>query len=229
MLVWSVVDFRTSELWDVAGLTAAAHEAGVPVVWDLCHAAGAVPLHLDADQVDLAAGCTYKYLSGGPGSPAFSYVAHRHQAGFDQPLTGWHGHARPFAMEPGYTPAAGIARARIGTPPMLSMLALDAALDAFDGVDLGAVRAKSVALGEFFIACADSLLAGLGFSVVTPARPGAAGRPRGTTARRCPPADGRADRGGGDRRRPAAGPAAVRVQRAVHVLQRPLFGRGDPA
>jgi len=172
VLVWSVVDFRTSELWDVAGLTAAAHEAGVPVVWDLCHAAGAVPLHLDADQVDLAAGCTYKYLSGGPGSPAFSYVAHRHQAGFDQPLTGWHGHARPFAMEPGYTPAAGIARARIGTPPMLSMLALDAALDAFDGVDLGAVRAKSVALGEFFIACADSLLAGLGFSVVIPARRG---------------------------------------------------------
>jgi kynureninase len=162
------VDYRTGELWDVADLTAAAHEAGAVVVWDLCHAAGAVPLRLDDDAVDLAVGCTYKYLSGGPGSPAFIYVARRHHAVLDQPLTGWHGHARPFAMESGYAPADGITRARIGTPPILSMAALDAALGAFDGAGIDAVRAKNLALGDFFIGCADDLLDGLGFSVVTP-------------------------------------------------------------
>jgi len=171
VLVWSVVDFRTGELWDVPALTAAAHDAGALAVWDLCHAAGAVPLQLDTDQADLAVGCTYKYLSGGPGSPAFIYIARRHQDGFDQPLTGWHGSARPFAMGSGYTPAAGITRARIGTPPILSLLALDAALDAFGHAGLDAIRAKSLGLGEFFIACTDELLAGLGFGVVTPREP----------------------------------------------------------
>ncbi len=164
VLAWCTVDFRTGELWDMAALTAAAHEAGALVVWDLCHAVGAVPMRVDADGVDLAVGCTYKYLSGGPGSPAFIYVAQRHQAGLDQPLTGWHGHSRPFAMEAGYEGAPGIARARIGTPPMLSLLALDAALDVFDDVDLDAVRAKSLRLGEFFMAGADEA----GFEVITP-------------------------------------------------------------
>jgi kynureninase len=170
-VVWSAVDFRTGELWDVAGLTSAAHDAGALVVWDVSHAAGAVPLRLDADQVDMAVGCTYKYLSGGPGAPAFLYVARRHQAGFDQPLTGWHGHARPFSMDPGYAPAGGITRARIGTPPMLSLLALEAALEVFGRADMAAVRAKSLSLGDFFIACADDLLAGLGFGLITPREP----------------------------------------------------------
>src|ERR1700744_4048379 len=107
VLAWSTVDFRTGRRWDMAGLTAAAHDAGAVVLWDLCHAVGALPMRVDADGVDLAVGCTYKYLSGGPGSPAFGYVARRHQAGLDLPLTGWHGHSRPFAMEPGYHPAAG--------------------------------------------------------------------------------------------------------------------------
>jgi hypothetical protein len=171
VLAWSTVDFRTGELWDTARLTAAAHDAGAVVVWDLCHAVGAVPLQMDTARVDLAVGCSYKYLSGGPGAPAFIYIAERHQPGLDQPLTGWNGHSRPFDMEPGYQAASGIARARIGTPPMLSMLALDAALDVFDGVDLAAVRAKSLRLGEFFIAGADDGLAGLGFEVVTPRAP----------------------------------------------------------
>jgi kynureninase len=168
VVAWPVVDYRTGELRDVAGLTAAAHAAGAVTVWDLSHAAGAVPLRLDADAVDIAVSCTYKYLSGGPGSPALIYVARRHQAAFDQPLTGWNGHAQPFAMEDRYDPAAGIARARIGTPAILSLLALDAALDAFDDVGIETIRAKSVDLGDFFIACADDMLAGLEFGVVTP-------------------------------------------------------------
>ncbi len=168
---FGVVDFRTGELLDVAGLTAATHAAGALTVWDLSHAAGAIPLALDADGVDLAVGCTYKYLNGGPGAPAFVYVAHRHQAELDLPLTGWHGHAAPFAMTPDFEPASGIGRARIGTVPMLSLLALDAALDVFEDVDLVAVRAKSIRLGEFFLDLVDELTAGSGLEVVSPADP----------------------------------------------------------
>ena len=171
VVAYPAVDYRTGELWDVAGITQAAHEAGAVVVWDVCHAVGAVPLRLDADGVDLAVGCTYKYLSGGPGAPAFAYVAQRHHDAFDPALTGWHGHARPFDMAAEFEPAAGIARARIGTPPVVSLLALDAALDAFDGPGIEPIRAKSLALGDFFLSCVDGLLAGLGFAVVTPREP----------------------------------------------------------
>ncbi len=167
-VAFGAVDYRTGELHDIEAVTALAHAAGAAVVWDLCHAVGALPLALDAWSVDLAVGCTYKYLSGGPGSPAFLYVASRHHGAIDLPLSGWNGHARPFAMEAAFEPAPGIARARIGTPPVLSMLSLDAALDAFDGVDMAEVRRKNRALGEFFIACADTLLDGLGFTLVSP-------------------------------------------------------------
>ena len=171
VVAFPAVDFATGERWDIPGLTAAAHEVGALVVWDLCHAAGAFELALDAWDVDFAVGCTYKYLSGGPGSPAFVYAAQRHHATMRQPLTGWTGHADPFAMRGTYEAADGIGRARIGTPTVLSMLALEAAIGAFDGVDLATLRAQSLSLTGFFIECCDALLDGCGFEIVTPREP----------------------------------------------------------
>jgi len=165
---FSQVDYRTGELFDAAGITQAVQDAGAIMLWDLCHSAGALPVELDAIGADLAVGCTYKYLNGGPGSPAFIYLAQRHQRLLQLPLTGWHGHRTPFDLEQRYQAAESVEQARIGTPPLLSMAALYSALSVFDGVDLKAVRAKSLALTDLAIAFADDRLARFGVEVVTP-------------------------------------------------------------
>ncbi|WP_329571850.1 kynureninase [Streptomyces sp. NBC_01361] len=163
------VDYRTGRLHDLPALTAAVRAAGAVSVWDLCHSAGALPVGLDRHGVDLALGCTYKYLNGGPGSPAYLYVRSDLQSRFDSPLPGWNSHAEPFGMRPSYEAADGAVRGRVGTPDILSMLALEAALDVWDGVSVDAVRAKSLALTDFFLECVEAYVPAGRVESVTPA------------------------------------------------------------
>ena len=147
----SHVDFRTGALWPAARTTAAVHDAGALMLWDVCHSAGALDVDLHAWRADLAVGCGYKYLNGGPGAPAFAYAATEHHSALSTPLPGWHGHADPFAMSPEYRPAEGIGQLANGTPPLLSLLALEDALGVFTGVSTADLRAKAAALTSFFL------------------------------------------------------------------------------
>ena len=168
VVLLSHVHYRSGAVRDMAGLSTAIRAAGALSLWDLSHSAGVLDVDLNRDGADLAAGCGYKYLSGGPGAPAYLFVARRHQAALRNPLSGWMGHARPFDFVDDYTPAPGIDRWLCGTPPILSLTALDAALDAFSGVDMAAVRAKAGALGDLFIERVGARCAGKGLALASP-------------------------------------------------------------
>jgi kynureninase len=152
VLYLTEVDYRTGRRHDMAALTAKAHALGIVTVWDLAHSAGALPVDLAGIRADFAAGCTYKYLNAGPGAPAFLYVAPRHADRARPALSGWMGHAKPFAFDLGYTAAGGVERMRVGTPPVLAMAALEASLDIWERVDIAEVRAASLLLGDLLIA-----------------------------------------------------------------------------
>lgn len=162
------VDYRTGVLRDMAALTRRVQAAGAVVVWDLCHSAGALKVDLNGANADMAVGCTYKYLNGGPGAPAFVMVAERHHGKYTQPLSGWWGHAKPFAFERDFAPGEGMRPMLCGTQPILSARALAGALDVWDGVDLDQVRAKSLALSDLFIALVERDCARYGVTLAAP-------------------------------------------------------------
>ena len=168
LVVLSHVAYRSGFLADMAAITAVTHDAGALILWDLCHSVGALPVELDACGADLAAGCTYKYLNGGPGSPAFCYIAARLQDELRQPVWGWMGAAEPFAMAAEYQPAKGIRQFISGTPPVLAMQPLKDMLELVAEAGLDAVRRKSVALTEYAVALADELLSPLGARLASP-------------------------------------------------------------
>ena len=172
VLMLTHVNYRTGAMHDMKAITTAAHAAGALAVWDLAHSAGAVPVDLHAAQADFAVGCGYKYLNGGPGAPAFVWVNPKHADRFWQPLAGWWGHAAPFDFTPDYRPAAGIARYLCGTPPVLSMVALECGLDTVLATDplggMPALREKSLALSDLFIQLVEARCAGHGLMLVTP-------------------------------------------------------------
>jgi kynureninase len=175
LVALSHIAYKSAYIADLPAITAAAHDAGALVLWDLCHSAGAVEIGLDAAGVDLGVGCTYKYLCGGPGAPAFAYVAAALQPELVQPIAGWMGHAEPFAMGPSYRPAPGIRRFISGTPPILGMLPLQDMLALLEKVGMPAVREKSVRLTEFAVAIADEVLAPAGVVVASPRDPAVRG------------------------------------------------------
>lgn len=162
------VNYRTGRLLDMAAVTAHAHAWGALTVWDLAHSAGAVPVDLAGSGADFAVGCTYKYLNGGPGSPAFIWVAPRHMKGFNQPLSGWWGHASPFSMEPGFRQNATIRSALCGTQPIVSLAMVECGLEAFERTNMNAIREKSLALTDLFISLLEARCGAHPLKLVTP-------------------------------------------------------------
>lgn len=168
VLMLTHVNYRTGYQHDMAALSAQAHAAGALAVWDLAHSAGAVPVDLHAAGADFAVGCTYKYLNGGPGAPAFIWVPRHHQAAFSHPLTGWWSHARPFAMSHGFAPVDGIGRALCGTQPVVSLALVECGLEVFEQTTMAAIREKSLLLTDLFIELVESTCAGHPLGLVTP-------------------------------------------------------------
>ena len=162
------VNYRTGTMHDMAALSAHAHAMGALTVWDLAHSAGAVPVDLHGAGADLAVGCTYKYLNGGPGAPAFIWVPQHHQAAFSQPLSGWWGHANPFAMTPQFEPVDGIGRALCGTQPIVSLTLVECGLEIFEQAGMDAIRSKSLALTDLFITLVEKRCAAHPLELVTP-------------------------------------------------------------
>ena len=184
ILMLTHASYRTGRMYDMTAMTRSAKDAGAVTIWDLAHSAGAVPVDLHGAGADLAVGCGYKYLNGGPGAPAFIWVHPRHterldREGWRPPLSGWLGHAQPFAFEPHYQPAKGIQRFICGTPPVLSMAALECGVDtvlaAGDRGGMTAIRNKSLALTDLFMRLVEERCAGRGFTIVTPREPGQRG------------------------------------------------------
>ena len=168
VLMLTHVNYRDGSVHDMAGLTRAAHDAGALVIWDLAHSAGVMPLDLAGCEVDFAVGCGYKFLNGGPGAPAFLYVAPRHLGGDGQPLSGWFGHADPFGFAPHYRPAGDITQYLCGTPPVISMVALEAALDLWDGIDMRQIHAKARQLTGYFIDLVEARCGGHDLALISP-------------------------------------------------------------
>jgi len=168
LVTFSHVSYRSAFILDAHALTAIAHDAGALMLWDECHSVGAIPVSLDADGVDLAVGCTYKYLNSGPGAPAFLYVRAEHQAALRQPIWGWLGRRDPFEMAPGWIPAEGISAFLSGTPPVLALTAASVGIELSIEAGIDAIRRKSVALTEYAISLIDDWLVPLGCSVGSP-------------------------------------------------------------
>ncbi|MFC3285995.1 kynureninase [Litchfieldella rifensis] len=168
LVVLTHVHYKSGELFDMAAITARAHEVGALMLWDLSHSAGALPVDLNGVEADFAVGCGYKYLNGGPGAPGYLFVAQRHQAEFHQPLSGWFGHAEPFAMRDEYQPAPSIKRGLCGTTGVLATGVLEVGVELMASADMALVRAKSQRLGELFISLVERHCAGQGFALASP-------------------------------------------------------------